>query len=160
MQVLRLRTRGESGVQVSEELGRKIADARKAAGLRQHHLAEAMGVGKSYVSMIESGDREPTDGQLAVIAGLLGKSVAELADFGLSTAEDVLGALLRLEAAGCGATPVLDASGRAGIAVDEAAAHAPKLHMALSEWARMRDALASGEIAEDDYLSWRDQCIL
>lgn len=145
---------------MSEELGRNIAQARKAAGLRQHHLAEAMGVGKSYVSMVESGARKPTDEQLEVIAGLLGKSVADLVDFGLSTAEDVLGLLLRLEAAGCGAVPSVDGAGNAAMGVDGSAQHAPKLDAALRKWADMRSALGSGEITEEDYAAWRDERIL
>ncbi len=145
---------------MSEVLGRKIAQARKEAGLRQHHLAEAMGVGKSYVSMLESGQRKPTDEQIETIARVLGKSVSELADFGLSTAEDVLGALLRLEASGLGVVPGLGDDGNAFMGIDESAPHAPKMDAALREWARMRRSLESGEIAQADYDAWREGCIV
>lgn len=145
---------------MSENTGRKIAEARKAAGLRQHHLAEVLGTGKSYVSMLESGEREPTDAQLRKMAELFGKSVSDLMDFGLSSSEDVLGLLLRLEASGCGAAPGADDAGNAVMGLEASAPHAPKLDAALRKWAEMRAALESGEVTEAGYAAWRDGLIL
>lgn len=52
-------------------LGRRIRNARLAAGVRQAAVAEAAGVTTAYVSRIEAGERRPAGTKLEAIARLL-----------------------------------------------------------------------------------------
>lgn len=61
-------------------VGRRIRDARKAAGLSQLKLGEAANLSPSYISLIESGRRAPSRQALDAIAPLLGTDVLHLAE--------------------------------------------------------------------------------
>ena len=51
---------------------KRIAAARKARGWTQAQLAEAIGLSRNYVWMIENGDRTPPDRTIADICRVLG----------------------------------------------------------------------------------------
>jgi transcriptional regulator with XRE-family HTH domain len=53
------------------ELGRRVADIRKARGLTQELLSERVSVGTSYIARIEGGTRRPTIDVLYEIAKAL-----------------------------------------------------------------------------------------
>lgn len=61
-------------------VGRRIRDARKAAGLSQIKLGSDAHLHPSYISMIESGKRAPTRQVLEALAPLLGTDVLHLAE--------------------------------------------------------------------------------
>ena len=56
-------------------VGQRIADARKAAGLSQEQLAGELGVDRTVVSKIESGDRRVDTLELAQLARVLKRSI-------------------------------------------------------------------------------------
>lgn len=62
-----------------ESIGPRIKQLRKAAGLSQGALS-GEGVSASYISLIESGRRQPTRNALALIALRLDMSVRDLLD--------------------------------------------------------------------------------
>jgi len=59
-------------------LGERIAEARKAKGLTQRRLAEAIGMEVMSVSRIERGVRQPSLRRLQDIAGTLDVPVSRL----------------------------------------------------------------------------------
>jgi Zn-dependent peptidase ImmA (M78 family)/transcriptional regulator with XRE-family HTH domain len=61
-----------------EELGRRIADARRDLGLTQGELAERVGLTQTVVSRIETGSRVVGSLELAELAEVLGVSVLDL----------------------------------------------------------------------------------
>jgi putative transcriptional regulator len=60
------------------ERGRRIADARRKAGLSQDQLAERIGVARSTIARIETGATTPTLDVGLTIARELGESVESL----------------------------------------------------------------------------------
>ena len=76
------------------QLGRAIRIMREAKGLRLRELAEGTSVSVSLVSLIESGDREPSLGVLRRIAEVLNVpldallSIAQPGEGTLSTSDD------------------------------------------------------------------------
>ena len=59
-------------------IGKRIRDARKAAGLTQEELAERMGTSSVAVAQWETGRRNPKMGTVSKLAAALGVDVAEL----------------------------------------------------------------------------------
>ncbi len=59
-------------------IGKRIYEARKAAGMRQADLAEAAGTTQGYVSDIEQSKRGMTVGMLQRLAAALGIPPADL----------------------------------------------------------------------------------
>lgn len=59
-------------------IGRRIKDRRKAQGMTQERLAEAMGVSVGYISQIERGVTKISLETLSAIAGHLGCELAAL----------------------------------------------------------------------------------
>ena len=55
-----------------------VAPRRRAAGLTQQELAEAVGVSRSLVAMIETGQAWPISSILPAMAEMLGCSIDEL----------------------------------------------------------------------------------
>ena len=53
-------------------VGRKLANARRAAGLSQEALGQAVGVSKATISMMECGLRTPKVDLLVLLAAALG----------------------------------------------------------------------------------------
>jgi len=62
-------------IQSWAQLGQRIASARKAAGLTQEFLAEELGLDRSAVSRLESGDRQLDTLELSRIAEILDRSI-------------------------------------------------------------------------------------
>ena len=60
------------------ELGMRIKELRLAAGLEQLAVAEALGLGQSSVSKIESGDRAVSGAELFRLADALSVSVDDI----------------------------------------------------------------------------------
>lgn len=58
--------------------GKHIRDIRKTVGLSQEKLAEKMGVHRTYVGMIERGEKNPTYITLLRLACALKISISEL----------------------------------------------------------------------------------
>ena len=61
-----------------QTLGRRIQEARKAAGLSQESLGERLGVSRQAVSKWESGASDPSTVNLLALARLYGVSADEL----------------------------------------------------------------------------------
>ena len=61
-----------------QTLGRRIQEARKAAGLSQESLGERLGVSRQAVSKWESGTADPSTSNLLALAKLFGVSAEEL----------------------------------------------------------------------------------
>lgn len=57
-----------------EEIGRRLRDARKAAGLTQQYVAECLGVKHPVVSEMEAGKRKVSALEIAKLAELYGRS--------------------------------------------------------------------------------------
>ena len=66
---------------IEKQLGRRIADLRKAKGYTQQVLAEKCGYSVEFVSLVERGINAPSVAGCAVVARALGVSVAELFTF-------------------------------------------------------------------------------
>lgn len=60
------------------KLGRLLRDARKAAGMTQDEAAEWMGVERSQISNLETGEHEPRLSTLRKLSDTYGKTVSEL----------------------------------------------------------------------------------
>lgn len=58
---------------------------RRAQKLSQERLADLVGVGKSYISMLERGQREPSQGVLRELASVLGVTRSDLLDESATT---------------------------------------------------------------------------
>ncbi len=63
---------------VASQLGQRVCDLRKALSFTQEELAKKAGIGVSYISMIERGDRTPRVETLVRIAAALGVSLSQL----------------------------------------------------------------------------------
>ena len=61
-----------------QTLGRRIQEARKAAGLSQESLGERLGVSRQAVSKWESGTADPSTSNLLALAKLFGVPAEEL----------------------------------------------------------------------------------
>jgi transcriptional regulator with XRE-family HTH domain len=58
------------------EIGRRLADARVAAGLSPRDLADHLGVKESTITKWESGERSPRGQRVSKLAGILGVSLS------------------------------------------------------------------------------------
>jgi len=67
--------------QSDKKLGEKIQRLRKKAELKQHQLAEKMGVSTKYIQYIEAGSRQPALKTLYKIASALGVKVKDIFPF-------------------------------------------------------------------------------
>ncbi len=63
---------------IGSQLGQRIRDRRKRLSFTQEELAEKAGIGGSYLSMIERGQRTPHVETLARIAFALGIALSQL----------------------------------------------------------------------------------
>jgi transcriptional regulator with XRE-family HTH domain len=134
-------------------VGERIRKFRKARGMTQAQVAEAIGATEGAVRHYEHGDRTPGPDQIAAIAEVLGVSPAALTDYGLEDARDALEVLFRLEDMS-GLHPVDTGDGMA-LMVDVDVPGAQKIEYALIAWKSMRDNLASGTITAEEYEDWR-----
>ena len=101
--------------------GDNIRRHRKAKGLTQAQLADAVGLTEGAIRHYESGIRAVKPELLEEIAKALVISVGALKDYGLETSRDLMALLLQLEE-DYGVVPSKDGM---GLAVDSRAPHAP-----------------------------------
>jgi Zn-dependent peptidase ImmA (M78 family)/DNA-binding XRE family transcriptional regulator len=59
-------------------IGERLAEARRARKLTQQDAADALGVARTTVTAMEKGERRPRASELVTLAGLYGRSIAEL----------------------------------------------------------------------------------
>jgi transcriptional regulator with XRE-family HTH domain len=62
----------------SQQLGERLADARKRAKLTQAQVAERVGVARTTLVAMEKGERRPSNTELVKLAGLLATEVHDL----------------------------------------------------------------------------------
>jgi transcriptional regulator with XRE-family HTH domain len=60
----------------ARQIGRRLAEAREAAGLSPRELADHLGVKESSITDWESGERSPRGQRVSKLAGLLGVSLS------------------------------------------------------------------------------------
>lgn len=65
-----------------DEFGNRIRTLRTARGLSQEQLAELTGFHRTYIGMIERGERNLSLSNIGVFANVFEMSVSELLDFG------------------------------------------------------------------------------
>ena len=127
--------------------GDNIRRYRKAKGLTQAQLADAVGLTEGAIRHYESSIRAVKPELLEEIAKELEVSVGALKDYGVETSRDLMALLLQLEE-NYGLVPSEDGM---GLAVDPEAPHAPKLSQSLKSWAKKRKELEHGEVDETAY---------
>lgn len=66
---------------VLEKFGEKMQKARKAKGVTQEELAAKLSMHRTYIGLIERGERNPTIRTLYKIAKALGVQASELLPF-------------------------------------------------------------------------------
>ena len=71
----------------SQQLGERLADARKRAKLTQAQVGERLGVARTTVVAVEKGERRPSNTEIVRLAELLGTTVHDLLREGLVRAE-------------------------------------------------------------------------
>lgn len=125
---------------------------RKAKGLTQAQLADAVDLTEGAIRHYESGIRAVKPELLEEIAKALEVSVSALKDYGVETSRDLMALLLQLEE-GYGLVPSED--GGMGLAVDPRAPHAAKLAQSIKTWAEKRAELERGEVGEAAYDDWK-----
>ena len=133
--------------------GSRIKRYRKAAGLTQKQLAEAIGLGESAVRNYERDVRTPKKEQLDAMAEAMDIAPEALYAIDANNAREALEVLFRLEGT-LGLKPV-ETEGGIAIAVSPDAPGAQKSAAALKAWKRMRDALNAGDVSEGDYERWK-----
>src|SRR5438105_216185 len=69
------RTMSRDGVGTQADLGRRIADARMEAGMTQADLAARIGLERTALVRVESGERKVSATELVTIAGVLDRPV-------------------------------------------------------------------------------------
>lgn len=99
----------------------------------------------------ESGIRTPGEAQLRKIAQALDVSPKMLEDHKITSARDLVGALLQLEDE-FALVPDEDGS---GLRIDPRAARAPKASIAIKAWGDMRQRFIAGEITQEEYDAWK-----
>jgi transcriptional regulator with XRE-family HTH domain len=80
------------------EVGRRVQEARKRAGLTQQAVADVLGADNTVITKVEKGKRRLNGFELALVAERLGVSVREL--LGMPSRRSVLAVAARLNGAG------------------------------------------------------------
>lgn len=65
------------------EFGKRIRQLRTARGLSQEQLAELTGFHRTYIGMVERGERNLSLSNIGVFAKVFKMSISELMDFGI-----------------------------------------------------------------------------
>lgn len=68
-------------IQENIRIGRRLAQLRRDAGLKQTDVSRALGKPQSYVSKIETGERSLQVSELASYAAALGVTAAQALEF-------------------------------------------------------------------------------
>ena len=131
--------------------GDNIRRHRKAKGLTQAQLADAVGLTEGAIRHYESGIRAVKSELLEEIAKELEVTVGALKDYGVETSRDLMALLLQLEES-YGLVPSEDGM---GLAVDPKAPYAPKLSQSIKSRAKKRKELEHGEVDETAYADWK-----
>lgn len=131
--------------------GDNIRRYRKAKGLTQTQLADAVGLTEGAIRHYESGIRAVKPELLEEIAKALKVSVGALKDYGVETSRDLMALLLQLEES-YGLVPSKDGM---SLSVDPKAPHAPKLAQSIKSWAKKREELEHGEVDGIAYADWK-----
>jgi Zn-dependent peptidase ImmA (M78 family)/DNA-binding XRE family transcriptional regulator len=71
----------------SQQLGERLADARKRAKLTQAQVGERLGVARTTIVAIEKGERRPSNPELLQLSGLFGVDVHDLLRDGVVSGE-------------------------------------------------------------------------
>ena len=66
---------------VNKDFGKRVAELRKKAGYSQEQFAFKCGVDRTYVGVVERGDKSPTLNTIDKIANALGITKSELFNF-------------------------------------------------------------------------------
>ncbi|QVJ81397.1 Helix-turn-helix [Prevotella sp. khp1] len=66
---------------VNKDFGKRVAELRKKAGYSQEQFAFKCGVDRTYVGVVERGEKSPTLNTIDKIANALGISKSELFNF-------------------------------------------------------------------------------
>ncbi len=77
-------------------LGNRLRSARELAGLSQQSVADKLGLQRTAVTLVESGQRQVSTSELTHFATLYRRSIAELIDPDEKFSEDYLVVLYRL----------------------------------------------------------------
>lgn len=67
--------------QVKAAFGRRVRELRQAKGWSQEHLADVVGLDRSYVGSVERGERNISLENIAKFARALGVTLSNLMDF-------------------------------------------------------------------------------
>lgn len=70
---------------IEKELGKRVAEMRKAKGLSQEELAERSGYSSEFISLVERGVNAPAVAGLERIARALDVDIKDLFNFGKRT---------------------------------------------------------------------------
>ncbi len=68
-----------------KQFGKRIRELRLGLGLSQEHLAELTGFHRTYIGMVERGERNISLSNVGVFAKYFEMSVSELLDFGTNS---------------------------------------------------------------------------
>lgn len=66
---------------VNKDFGKRVAELRKKAGYSQEQFAFKCGVDRTYVGVVERGEKSPTLNTIEKIAKALGIPMSELFNF-------------------------------------------------------------------------------
>jgi transcriptional regulator with XRE-family HTH domain len=134
--------------------GIKLRKLRLQKGLTQKQLADVAGCTPQNIRHFEGERQNIPEWKLDSITNALGVTREALIDYKVSSANDLLEILLRLED-DFGLSPVYE-DDELGIKCDPQAPHAAKLGFALRQWSKMRKQLEDGEITQEEYDFWKD----
>lgn len=132
----------------------KILQLRKERGLTQAQLAKMVGLSEAAVRSYELGARNPKEKRLERIAKVLGIRREALEDYGVTTLNEAMHSLFRMEDRQMKAAPVKRGD-EYYLTFDEAS-----LRQGIQEWGEHRDRLESGEITQEEYDAWKDRYYL
>ncbi|RHU91684.1 XRE family transcriptional regulator [Clostridium sp. OM07-10AC] len=128
--------------------GKKIKLIRTFRGLTQKKLGEACGIHEVAIRKYESGKNIPKPEQLRKIAEALNVNVNSLAEFDIEADGDVLPLLFAIDEKFV--VSLKDIDGEPGIFFSD-----KNLVQFLKDWQAMKELLASGNQAQDNYEIWK-----
>ncbi len=136
------------------EVSEKISQLRKDRGLTQVQLAKLVGVTDAAIRSYESGSRKPKEEHLRRMAKALGIRQEALAEYGVTSLNEAMQSVFRMEDSHMRAKPVKRGD-QYYITFDEAS-----LRQGIQEWGEHRDRFERGEITQAEYDAWKDRYYL